>query len=1221
MADAPSVHRGISWATGRSRPSELAGAEQGTADWEVYQGGEGEAAASGPSCDVARIVSIRYCTLFLCVVCIISTVALCVSLALQSTERALESKDSHYQQAMFNVEHTSRGSIENLTVSFANFVKNGLTDQVSEHLNRVTRITESIVKELQTWVGRGIDHNDWTQFSTAIRGRAYGDQRAYLQKGLTACGVAHSVHGQSWGVREDPATLSNPPEGDHAINLVVNRGASDGFRVWTGHPDGYTADLAWDQPCCADCNYTERQVPPNNGPCAERVEDPRTLSYVSLSKLPNFPANRARWATLGSVGSLVGLGSLAPWARVGSAVREMAVICGADMRSLSVMLRQTVTVAAVPSMRLFTVQNSHWFTNMLGLQLSRALGIPDQDRLLTGVSHGESTYMYLDYEKGASCPLEAQTASGACRLPWVRRDTNASDPIIRAAAEAVNGSYLSFGDIQQVPLTVAGGPSEEYFLGTSLIQDAAMLNWSFVLCVSREPVLGAVDRLVAESRVRLRQEGDRVNEDVESDRDIRYASAAAIGLVLICIAVVFVYNINAPLFRLMREMQFVSEMDLDSVQEGITQSSLSEVRSMQQSFHKMTDNLREFRKYMPSNLLQSEEDTGDWDQAATSMKPPEGVVTLVFTDIKGSTSLWENATEGMGVGLKMHNAVMRKAIAECNGYEVKTVGDAFFVAFQSAEDACQFALMAQADLNKQQWPQELSDCGLPQSARVEVAGQVLFSGLRVRIGVHCGRCELEINPLTGRADYFGPPVNIAARLEANGVAGFVGASDEVVAAVGAQRLSEICGATVPLGAKELKGVSAPIQLMGLLPKGLEGRRQFVTPDGQEIVPQVGENPLPPSRSIAVAPSRKQVVPERLRAALTGTRGAVAHVIMPLRCREESGLAELLDIANGHLSAVELAAERTEGLLQLCAGSQLLVTWNAGRRCHNPLEQVVEFAGLVYRRMEQKGAQEAAEELWQRVTTGGSNPNTGRSGDRRSVIGGRRSVCPGLSPRRSIACCAIDGASGTARLGLAGGVLLSGNVSALHRRYATVLGGTIELAGALASMAVQWDTFVLCARVTSFRTRGHLRPLVRWQVPEWSSDITVSELNVQAISEQDPAEEFLGSVPTSPSQRDKGWAPKRYRDAWETGAQHVLLELADARPQDGVLRRVASSPQVSEPQHAWWVCGLSLPEVAVGCRRRGSQGTSTQMTSQAGDRFSMAGGWAGVQSPTCGGKGF
>lgn len=97
---------------------------------------------------------------------------------------------------------------------------------------------------------------------------------------------------------------------------------------------------------------------------------------------------------------------------------------------------------------------------------------------------------------------------------------------------------------------------------------------------------------------------------------------------------------------------------------------------------------------------------------------PSGVVTFVFTDIEGSTRLlrrWESRYEEL---LERHRAILRAAWERHRGCEVGTEGDAFFVAFERADDAIEACAAAQRGLLAEPWPEG--------------------ADVRVRMGVHCG---------------------------------------------------------------------------------------------------------------------------------------------------------------------------------------------------------------------------------------------------------------------------------------------------------------------------------------------------------------------------------------------------------------------------------------------------------------------------------------------------
>ncbi|HET7270025.1 MAG TPA: adenylate/guanylate cyclase domain-containing protein, partial [Rubrobacter sp.] len=61
-----------------------------------------------------------------------------------------------------------------------------------------------------------------------------------------------------------------------------------------------------------------------------------------------------------------------------------------------------------------------------------------------------------------------------------------------------------------------------------------------------------------------------------------------------------------------------------------------------------------------------------------------GTITFLFTDVEGSTSLWERNPEAMSEALSLHDEILRTAIENHNGQIFKTVGDAFHATFSTA---------------------------------------------------------------------------------------------------------------------------------------------------------------------------------------------------------------------------------------------------------------------------------------------------------------------------------------------------------------------------------------------------------------------------------------------------------------------------------------------------------------------------------------------------------
>src|SRR5829696_8315698 len=118
---------------------------------------------------------------------------------------------------------------------------------------------------------------------------------------------------------------------------------------------------------------------------------------------------------------------------------------------------------------------------------------------------------------------------------------------------------------------------------------------------------------------------------------------------------------------------------------------------------------------------------------------PRGTVTFLFTDIEGSTALWERDRQGMAEAVDRHLALLRTAIDANGGVLFKTVGDAVQAAFLSAPSAIAAAVAAQRALQVEPWPDPPGP-------------------LHVRIALHAG----EAIPRDG--DYLASPLNRLARL-------------------------------------------------------------------------------------------------------------------------------------------------------------------------------------------------------------------------------------------------------------------------------------------------------------------------------------------------------------------------------------------------------------------------------------------------------------------------
>jgi predicted ATPase/class 3 adenylate cyclase len=117
---------------------------------------------------------------------------------------------------------------------------------------------------------------------------------------------------------------------------------------------------------------------------------------------------------------------------------------------------------------------------------------------------------------------------------------------------------------------------------------------------------------------------------------------------------------------------------------------------------------------------------------------PSGTVTFLFTDLEGSTRLWEQFPEEMRSALARHDAILRSSVAERGGAIVKSTGDGIHAVFASAHDGLKAAVGAQRALSAESWP--------------------VATPIRVRMGLHSGEAEHR------DGDYYGTATNRAARL-------------------------------------------------------------------------------------------------------------------------------------------------------------------------------------------------------------------------------------------------------------------------------------------------------------------------------------------------------------------------------------------------------------------------------------------------------------------------
>ena len=171
--------------------------------------------------------------------------------------------------------------------------------------------------------------------------------------------------------------------------------------------------------------------------------------------------------------------------------------------------------------------------------------------------------------------------------------------------------------------------------------------------------------------------------------------------------------------------------------------------------------LNDDKSYVSYSELSDDDDrTTRTFQTIKSLKVPEKEATIIYTDVQGSTSLWESHPLAMKKATDIHDSIIRKCYADHGGYEISTEGDSFNLAFQHPADALMFALKAQLTLYKANWPEDI--LGHPDGCFNE---KKAFRGFRVRMGMHHGPVENTVHETTGRTIYHGEAVDIAKSIE------------------------------------------------------------------------------------------------------------------------------------------------------------------------------------------------------------------------------------------------------------------------------------------------------------------------------------------------------------------------------------------------------------------------------------------------------------------------
>jgi class 3 adenylate cyclase len=389
------------------------------------------------------------------------------------------------------------------------------------------------------------------------------------------------------------------------------------------------------------------------------------------------------------------------------------------------------------------------------LQLARAWGRPEHEAIelcLQAVRAG-----LLDLQWSLLCPrcriakasvggldqLPRGAHCSTCNIDYQRefsRNVEASFRPAAAIRPIAGGAYCLFGPMStphiKVHVTVAAGATR--------VLEAALAHGSY-----RLRTLEPGDELDLEWR-----EGGFPTVIVAPDERIGAGAAAERGKLALC-------------NRAARPLTFIVE-ERAWVRDALTADRLSATQA--------------FRDLFSDQVLRPGDEVGI------------GNVALMFTDLKGSTALYETIGSAAAYRLvRDHFALLAAVVREHDGSVVKTIGDAVMAAFADARDAAAAALAVQervAEFNRRDDGQSIT----------------------IKLGVHSGPCIAVT--LNDRLDYFGSTVNLAARLQSESIGGDIVLSTAVLADPRVRKL--LRGQTLVEQSAELKGFGKPVAFCRLI---------------------------------------------------------------------------------------------------------------------------------------------------------------------------------------------------------------------------------------------------------------------------------------------------------------------------------------------------------------------------------------------------------------------
>ena len=956
-----------------------------------------------------KFISIKSIVIILCLWAAGCAAGCTAAIAITSYESALDETEQVSQQSVNQCFTNAETSLESVTTDMISLTAAAIKDNVFQ-MTTVARSVLQLVSKEYLLRDPAADKSEWSYLYPHRKDLLFTLQSVQVF-GLAGAGISiHKPTGDHM-LKRAVQFFSNTDTG--LIFAMMNAGLEEGNPFWTGVADPNDGKIA--------------------NPLRTHDEDPRLYdtTHVASDGLVQ-PDGPPLWGPITTSLAFSGLPLHCIKVDPVSGVHIVAEIF-LSLDRMSEFLRtlsQSTKNETGAQLYLYTIiANSPYYDEHLAL--GNVAKLPDVlfkgDGILTAVSHGKS----------AIANITNSDIEGAKIL---LRDTEATDLTISGIAMGIRnitGDYESVHNSSSARVVSRG---IQFIVQVAPIKDGG-LDWWLVSAIDLDYVTGETNRRQKQAVLHAEEAHKKVSNSINEDRNLMIIIIVSVGFALVVLSAISVSLILRPLEILKSNMSDVSDMNLDNSFSSTT--IFYELSAMQTSFEKMVRNLKEYKAYVPTAVLEGKQ--------VFAVPPPTGNVAVVFTDIVSSTALWARAPCAMNDALEMHNTCIRSALSKYNGYEVKTIGDAFMISFSNKIDAITFCLKTQEEFVKQKWP---SDLELTPQYHRPSDSLPMWNGLRLRMGCHIGDAGVEENPLTGRVDYRGSTVNMAARLEARALPGTLCINRELHQMIKGQ-LSEAGNPVVKeIGLQELKGIGK-VDLLLLCPTSLSGRLQSKQIAYEVAAPPI-ENEVKTTSGgssatggsdvgaivrVSAAPTNRN---KKTGLSLSSTQLTVAV------CRLLEGRhAKAFENYNLMLRAAIEAASQTDGVLGGVTGRTLTVVWNASKSCKLHTTSALRFASQIQ---------------WR--------------------------------------------AGSIARVGISTGTLLHGNVGTNTQRFATAFGRPLEAAEAAADVALELGTFAVIADCTNdckLISNSAISPFLRmadlWLDSETNKEIAIYEVLCSALMKQ------------------------------------------------------------------------------------------------------------------------